>query len=686
LQTGASPSPARDIRPFYDDWPYVDGRLHQYLDFFRSLGYERMHNIHLGVTQMLCDMFQEQLQTAERRTPEILNSSGEHRTLRAIRQAILVACNDSLSWCDRESPYPGFRVDFAKGKSTDRLNGLFTRTGITGMLEARHMHHILQAMPFLAALRDRMCGEKASCATTKLWVQYAEICQIVCADEESNKTFESFSGLTSVHVTALQQRITAFMEQAVELYGGIQASGMGTNKFHLLTHIPEDILRTGCLSVLDAAVFEASHKLVKHAYRATSRRRMSTVRETLSRMSRTQALRERASIAGPDATLPGPQARSKRMTLAGSGAIAADCATLVRKGVTIRIGDLDEIIKNQSPTEDAPPMIPPYPVSVSSSGKETEQSSGDGAQTDGGNGNPVKDWSKAEALVEELGDEAIAQFLGLMQNGMLAHISGSAPPRGYDGTTQDITQAESSQRSLVSERMAECLKRGGFLRVKSGISVSDALPDANDVRDYTHWEEGVRTTETVIAIRAPLKRRIQRFVASPSYHGRARYDNVLIEHRVLKDGAGARTEIHLYVAKCLMLYHQSQYLDEARQWQRREGDNGRSVGSRTGTTGEQDSHLVFLRYYDVVPALDGVDRALGCIRLKWAQSADGYPWYDIQPASTIRGKVHVVRADIGLSSTKSWKDCVDWRGEIFYINRFKRSSEDETYEVAEENA
>ena len=61
-------------------------------------------------------------------------------------------------------------------------------------------------------------------------------------------------------------------------------------KFHLLSHVPEDIRRCGTLSIFDAAAFEASHKLSKDAFRATSRRRISATKETAAVFARRQIL------------------------------------------------------------------------------------------------------------------------------------------------------------------------------------------------------------------------------------------------------------------------------------------------------------------------------------------------------------------------------------------------------------
>ena len=78
------------------------------------------------------------------------------------------------------------------------------------------------------------------------------------------------------------------------------------------------------------------------------------------------------------------------------------------------------------------------------------------------------------------------------------------------------------------------------------------------MQTYTHLEEGFLTKETVVSMKTPLQRRLQRFVASLSYQGKARYDSVIFEHCKVYLYGEAEPYMHVYVAKLLMLYHQSQ--------------------------------------------------------------------------------------------------------------------------------
>ncbi len=64
-------------RPLFHAWPFFDGRVHSLLDFHRIFGYDRMHNIHLGLTRMLHDLFQDRLMSNTMETNVIVSRNGE---------------------------------------------------------------------------------------------------------------------------------------------------------------------------------------------------------------------------------------------------------------------------------------------------------------------------------------------------------------------------------------------------------------------------------------------------------------------------------------------------------------------------------------------------------------------------------------------------------------------------------
>ncbi len=110
----------------------------------------------------------------------------------------------------------------------------------------------------------------------------------------------------------------------------------------------------------------------------------------------------------------------------------------------------------------------------------------------------------------------------------------------------------------------------------------------------------------------------------------------------------------------------------------------------------------FVQYYDVIPEselpLDGIERRLNCIRLKWTRThqqvdrdIDSGKEYGLCPLESLLGMVHVVpTAEItnALGVTNKYKKqtlkCCGptnrWEGELFYVNRFFKTAMNSNYE------
>ncbi len=250
-----------------------------------------MHNIHLGLARMLCDLFQERLMSKTMKTNVIVSRNGDAKKFYQIRTLVLRACNYLLSWCEKYSRETRLRLDFGKQKSQKGLDDFFTSYGVIGMLEEKDLNGIIQVMPFIAAVGDRFCGQQRACPTVTLFVLYVSIgFGILEVDPVGGSRGHRIHNFSEADVKRLAQDITRFKILALSLYQEFQASGMCTKKFDLLSHVPEDISRCGTLSIFDAAAFEASHKLSSDAFRATSRRRISATKKPVAVFARRQIL------------------------------------------------------------------------------------------------------------------------------------------------------------------------------------------------------------------------------------------------------------------------------------------------------------------------------------------------------------------------------------------------------------
>jgi Plavaka transposase len=184
------------VPPFIRRWPFVDGNVHLLLDFHRCFGFERMHNLHLGVGRTICSVISERLAEGDSVSTQLVASRGEPRKFASIRVAVLSATNNLLALTQSTSPMPGARMDFSTAKSSEKLDSLWTKTGLVGMLQAKDMRSVTTVLPFIAALVDRMCGEEAVAPTTRVVAVYTNLCNKITGcyvEGGSGSTLDGFT-------------------------------------------------------------------------------------------------------------------------------------------------------------------------------------------------------------------------------------------------------------------------------------------------------------------------------------------------------------------------------------------------------------------------------------------------------------------------------------------------------------
>ena len=108
--------------------------------------------------------------------------------------------------------------------------------------------------------------------------------------------------------------------------------------------------------------------------------------------------------------------------------------------------------------------------------------------------------------------------------------------------------------------------------------------------------------------------------------------------------------------------------------------------------------FAFVQYMEVTKPISKQESTMGCVCLRWAtddeldrktdiaryleqDTIDVAQWYDVVPLSTIIGKVHVVRANMGIPPLT---EQLLWTLHRLYINRFHRSNDPEAQLEQEE--
>jgi hypothetical protein len=245
---------------------------------------------------------------------------------------------------------PGARINFSTAKSSENLDGLWTKNCLVGMLQAKDVRSVTTVLPFVAALVDRMCGEEVVAPTKRVVFSY--FCHKITGCYVQGDSGSTLDGFTMACLDKLANDIAFFKSQAVNLYGKCERSGMGTNKFHLLDHFVEDVVRLGPLLFLSADSFESSHKSVKEPFTATSKRNAKWMPERYAVMRRHKMYRSASSrMAGSDSGQSqrnlsnikkeaGVPELNRALSGAKKGALMHNTSVLAAKSMTVRLDDL----------------------------------------------------------------------------------------------------------------------------------------------------------------------------------------------------------------------------------------------------------------------------------------------------------------------------------------------------------
>jgi hypothetical protein len=404
----------------------------------------------------------------------------------------LVSWNNLLTLTQSTRLMPGARINFSTAKSSEKLDSLWTKTGLVGMLQAKDMRSVTTVLPFVAALVDRMCGEEAVAPTTRVFVAYTNLCHKKTGCYVEGDSGSTLDGFTMAFLDKLANDIASFKSQAVNIYGKYQRPGMGTNKFHLLDHVVEDVMRLGSLLLLSADSFESSHKSVKEAFTATSQRNATWMPESFAVMGRHKMSGSALSrMAGCDS---GPSQRNlsnieqdagvPEVNCALSGAkqyaLMHDTSVPAAKSVTVRLDDLRwESIG-----------IPTFGTAVFDAGSLTSRS----ATADASSA------TQAAVLAKELGMLACGTLLE-----ELDRIFGSADE--YPDHASCVENMETLDGlPVLSGKQVE--------RVNSAHAASFGVPIASSL---TSGDDGY-----ISQIRRNQHRTLQNIVASGSYYNTRR--------------------------------------------------------------------------------------------------------------------------------------------------------------------
>lgn len=149
---------------------------------------------------------------------------------------LLKGCNNMQAAYERDFRISRHCTDFSTSQRTGLLNGFFAFTGIKGTRERKCYCAVDAVVPFLTEFLDRSPGCSDKPVLTPINTLYLDIVNLLLfGSRELNWHHQC--------VLTLQQMIVALKCKEFSLYGDVEDVNLFTQKFHLLDHFAEDVVR-----------------------------------------------------------------------------------------------------------------------------------------------------------------------------------------------------------------------------------------------------------------------------------------------------------------------------------------------------------------------------------------------------------------------------------------------------------
>lgn len=605
-------------------------KSHPVLDSHIIFTYESLHNFHLGVSKDLKRAVAERLRSADLVTSAIPSQNGNQRVtaFRNVRSLILSGINKLLAHMQISSQTSGLNLSFCLGE-----HSLYNDQGnLIGMLEGKHYKAIDAVSPFIGMFLDRSSDESITAPSTSIFVQYSDLTRSVLG-------YDKMPVWTTQKIAKLKEKIKKFKRDSVALYGSYQTSGFKTEKFHLLDHICDDIQRMGGIKTGDAGLYESTHTRVKAAYKASSKRKFTVMRDSMGLFVKELFGAYETSIGPHDLFRSEKNSRSMHRSwipkFARGESLACDSASLVRHGKPFTLNEVRSARKVQRLMRKA-----------RENGTIIEEK------------RAHDQWScvtpTVRELLQDIGEEAARSLCYQLDQGSLASCN----------TTGDIK----------------------MIRVLSGYVAGHTPPAASQYNE----------TQTSLLLGDASERISQRVVSGKFYGSQyTRQDCVLLQGPETE----SESQIEVWVAKVLLLFriHDNsarkhvEYTEENRcnEWAfvqyfniiPLEDDIDKTLNcvrlewARVSSANDEQP----LRSLNSSPEEEIMNASK---KQATTTSGSSMKWFDMVPVGSFRGVVHVVRGDYGMSGRGILTDMddVEWEHQHFYINRFHYDSTERNYD------
>lgn len=199
------------------------------------------------------------LKDETRFSTSIRTTNVDNQSFKANRKLVIWLLNLFISNIEKTFVGHDFHVDFSKGIINANISGLFTESGILGVLEASDLNRIDEVAPGLGATIDRYCRETTQEPVTTVFTIYFNLLNYIYC-------LRSTPWWTDEYLRKLDHIILEFKTISKILFERYQNSGMKTSKWNLLDQLSTEFRRTGVLDYISGGLYEVNYKWVKADY------------------------------------------------------------------------------------------------------------------------------------------------------------------------------------------------------------------------------------------------------------------------------------------------------------------------------------------------------------------------------------------------------------------------------------
>lgn len=243
------------------------------VDMRRIFCREAMHTFSCGLSFLLMECISTMPKDETRTTESKTKKTRSRKTFKSARKTVLRSASQLLALVQCSLMGYSQHTDFAEWDRSDRLDRLFTDSGLVGMIEGKDDNCINMVVPFKAGMVDG-CDDLDDAQITQMFESYVVLQHRLLWFGESSK-------LVGPPVEKLQTQVRSFKTIADKIFAKFQPPRFRACKWPAMDYLADSLLGVGNMHAVHNEMYESSQRLLKTLYRRTTKRPATVMEESV---------------------------------------------------------------------------------------------------------------------------------------------------------------------------------------------------------------------------------------------------------------------------------------------------------------------------------------------------------------------------------------------------------------------